>query len=133
MIKLSKELDYTIQFLIALSCQEESAPLSVRQFSKNTTISFLFLQRIACKLREAGIVESTKGVNGGYLLSKTLAELTLKDISEIIDGGTNIVECFKYNRNCKMLAGCKSVSVFQKINVDLLNYLSTITLDKYVA
>ncbi|MCF6276460.1 MAG: Rrf2 family transcriptional regulator [Candidatus Magasanikbacteria bacterium] len=133
MIKLSKELDYTIQFLIALSRQEENAPLSVRKFSKNTTISFLFLQRIAGKLREAEIVKSTKGVNGGYVLLKQLNELTLKDISEIIDGEQSIVECFKYNRNCKMVAECQTISVFQKINIDILNYLSSVTIDKYVA
>ena len=67
---LTKETDYAIQFALALKESDKDWPLSLKEFAKASGISFLFLQRIAKKLKEAGLIKSRLGADGGYWLGR---------------------------------------------------------------
>ena len=131
MVKLSKQADYAIQFLLELAGQTDNAPLSLRKFSKDSNISFLFLQRIAGKLREADFVNSIQGPRGGYVLAKSVSEISLADIARVVDGEFNTIDCIKYNKKCALVHMCTKQGALNQINRDILNYLQNLTIDKY--
>ena len=87
----TKESDYAIQLLSMLA--QSQAPVSLRQFAERSRISFLFLQRIARKLRAAGLIEATQGRDGGYRLTRQAEQITLKEIADAIEGATATVAC----------------------------------------
>lgn len=106
MIAISKQVEYAIEFVLRLSKLDDGEVLSLRQFSSESTISFLFLQRIARSLKLAGIVTSTKGTKGGYALLQPLSELNLLSLAQAIDEAPAVVPCIKSDYSCDKEATC---------------------------
>ena len=134
MLQFTKEVDYGIQFIFALSSLKKEELLSLRNFSKDTKISFLFLQRIAKKLREAGLVESTKGACGGYRLAIDYKNITVKEIVEALEGEYAVANCLKSNCGCKCdhADTCCSKKVFKAVNDKLKKYLKELKLSDII-
>ncbi len=126
MLQFNKELDYALQLLCVLDEVESGKCLSLRQFSHDRGISFLFLQRIARKLRQAGVIRSTQGACGGYMLDKDLKKLSLKQLIEIIDGPYAVMDCLRSDCSCANLKICQTHRIFKKINSSLTDYLENI-------
>ncbi len=79
-------------------------PLSLRDVAARTGVSFLFLQKIAGKLRRANIIKAEKGSAGGYYLIMPANKLALKMIVEAVEGKGGVVACLSKNKEC----GCNS-------------------------
>ena len=131
MLQFTKEVDYGLQFIIKLSENMQNL-VSLREFSEESKISFLFMQRIVKKLREANLIESTKGSKGGYKLTKTPNKISLRKIVEAIEGEYAVVNCLKKNCHCSRESKCKSKEIFQGINLYLIKYLDSISLDEAI-
>lgn len=93
MFSIRRETDYAIKLLKALSQSKRDTVMSLNKISKNTKISFLFLQKIARKLRLAGLIEAHQGVEGGYRLKIESKKISLKKIIEATEGKCCIIAC----------------------------------------
>lgn len=130
MLQFTKEVDYAIQLVFALSGLKKSELLSLKKFSKEAKISFLFLQRIAKKLREAGLIESVKGASGGYKLAINFRKITVIEIVQALEGSCEIAGCLKAEckGNCSREEICFSRKVFKTINEKICQYLKNLKL-----
>jgi len=132
MLQFTKEVDYGLQLVITLAKGSRGDLLSLRTFSKDSEISFLFLQRIAKKLKDANIIEATKGAQGGYMLKKNPLKISLKEIIEALEGNYAIIHCLRGKCGCKREKKCESRKVFKKINSHLVDYLEKTRLADFV-
>lgn len=128
MLQFNKELDYGLQLIFALAILKKGELLGLRKFSEEKGISFLFLQRIARKLRQGEIIQSAKGATGGYYLNKNLDKINLKDLVEVLDGQYMVVDCLKASCVCAKAKSCITHKVFKKINHSLVECLEKIKL-----
>ena len=80
-------------------------PVSLRDISLRQGISILYLEQIFLKLKKHNIVNSLRGINGGYKLIKDPADLKLSDIFKAVDEKVKTVNC---NKNSKK--GCNGKS-----------------------
>jgi len=125
MITISKQIDYALQFLIALSELKKGETLSLRKFSKESNISFLFLQRIARSLKKAKIIDAGRGVHGGYFLLREPKKITVLELLEAVEGPFGVVSCIKGNKkHCDRMKVCTARKLFNKINEELEEILS---------
>lgn len=124
MIKLSKQADYALQLLIALSKLEDGELLGLKKFSKESTISFLFLQKIVRPLRESGLVKSVQGKNGGYMLERDINEVSIKEVIDAVDGQYGLSECVK--KGCVHEQRCGLKTGLDKMNRQIVNYMETL-------
>lgn len=90
---LNKEIDYALQLMSALREHGEAAPLSLKSFAKDAGISFLFLQRIVSKLKDARLVRARLGASGGYYLARPADHVNLAQVISAIDGSFGVVPC----------------------------------------
>ncbi len=127
MVKISKQVDYAIQFLMKLAVDTDST-ISLRQFSSDHNISFLFMQKIAKKLREAKLVISYRGAHGGYGLNKAPETVSLIDIIESVEGPYNITECITNGVSCKKIETCNAKKPLVDIQIQITNYLKSTNL-----
>ncbi len=127
MIQISKQVDYAIQFLLALRSLPEGNYLSVRQFAKERNISFLFLQNIVRLLRQGGLVRATKGVQGGYRLAVSAQEINLYTITHALHGEYRTVPCMNCG-SCPVAKTCTSKEFFSEFQKDMLALMQTYTL-----
>ena len=95
MIKISRQVDYALQFLLRLHRAKPGELVSLKTFCTESSISFLFLQKIARQLRQAGLIEAGKGPSGGYRLTKSLESLSLKTLIEALDQDAGATACLR--------------------------------------
>lgn len=128
---LNRQTDYALQFLSALARLKEGESLPLSVFAKKGRVSFLFMQRIAGKLRTANLVEAGRGRSGGYKLTKSPAAITVLDVAQALEGDMAVVPCLKTaDTSCPHQAVCMTRTNFHTINAYIQQYLKTITLSE---
>jgi Rrf2 family protein len=89
---LTKETDYAIRALVHVAAApDRSATAST--ISEQEGIPWLFLRRVLQKLAAAGVLRSTKGRGGGFLLIKRLERITMLDVIQVFQGEVEINQC----------------------------------------
>lgn len=94
---LTRECDYAVRIIRALGSGEI---INVQEISVAENISVQITYKLARKLEKAGIIQSFRGVKGGYALKKELGQITLYDIFIAVDQKLLITECTKHDYVC---------------------------------
>ena len=131
MISINRQSDYAIQLVVALSKVSEETPLSLKKFSIESNISFLFLQRIARMLKSSGIIDSSRGMYGGYFLIKDINKITVKQVMEAVEGPFGVTACFR-GHTCPRAKTCTSKQVLNSLNTNLDKMLSKMVIGEYI-
>ncbi len=129
MLNLRKETECGIQLLKFLSKNQKEVS-SLKDISEKIGISFLFLQKIARKLKIAGFIGARQGMMGGYVLLKDPKKLSLKDIVGVLEDKCLLLSCL--DKNCKKLCskikGCKTRVKLGKLNKQIEKMMEDIKL-----
>ncbi len=99
-MKISAKTDYACRALLELALHwPNPIPVKVETISERQKVPMKFLIHILIRLKELGLVESTRGKKGGYLLSKSPQEIKLSDLAKpfLEIGMENIVNKVKAN------------------------------------
>lgn len=86
MMKISKKCEYALGAILELAMRQGHSPLKTPEIAKAQGVSTRFLEVILNELKHGGFVESKRGNEGGYLLSKSAHKLTVGDIIQYIEG-----------------------------------------------
>ncbi len=123
-MKLTTKGQYAIQAMIdiAVHCTKSTHPISLREIAQSQSIPLPFLEQIAIKLRRAGLVRSTRGPSGGYVLSKDKKQISLADIIQAVEGTINVSP----NTENKFEV---THQLWQKLNRSIYTMLKSITLE----
>jgi Rrf2 family protein len=85
-MRLSAKAQYACVAMVELACSHgDKNPVHLKNIAENHGISQRFLVQILLQLKGAGLVDSTRGAMGGYLLARAPAEISLADIIHAID------------------------------------------------
>jgi Rrf2 family transcriptional regulator, cysteine metabolism repressor len=85
-MRLSAKAQYACIAMVDLACSHgDPNPVHLKHIADKHGISQRFLVQILLQLKGAGLVESTRGATGGYLLAKPPGQITLADIVHAID------------------------------------------------
>ena len=92
-MKLNQATDYAIRSVLHLSGLPFGQVVEAKLIAEEENIPTRFLLKIMRLLTQAGIVESYRGVNGGYALARQPSEITMLDVVEAIEGPIAINRC----------------------------------------
>src|SRR4029078_10711193 len=94
-MKLSVRGEYALRALLVLArdYQDDDSVVRIQEISKRQNIPKRFLEQILNDLKSAGVVESKRGVAGGYRLRRPPQRITLADIIRHIEGPLAPVSC----------------------------------------
>src|SRR5437763_1674976 len=85
-MRLSAKAQYACVAMVELACNYgEHNPVHLKNVAADHGISQRFLVQILLQLKSAGLVDSTRGAMGGYLLAKPPSKISLADIIHAID------------------------------------------------
>jgi Rrf2 family protein len=85
-VRISAKTDYALRAAIELAAVASDDPVKGEAIATAQGIPLRFLENILGDLRNAGVVESRRGVDGGYLLARPPAQITLADVIRAVDG-----------------------------------------------
>ncbi len=130
-MKLSTRARYGVRLMLALAKNYGQGSVFLREVAKSEEISEKYLSQIIIPLRGAGLVSSSRGVHGGYTLSKSPAEITLQQIVEPLEGDC-LVDCVKNPATCARVPTCASRDVWALLGGKISETLNAITLEQLV-
>lgn len=116
-MRITQEADYALRICVQLAQTE--FPVGAPQLSSDLSVPLRFTSKILRKLMLAGVVSSTRGVNGGFSLKKTANELSLRRVIEAVDGAIAIRHCLAQRHNCSFQpekSKCRFHRVFEELN-----------------
>jgi len=85
-MRLSAKADYALRAAAELAASTDGAPVKTEQIAAAQAIPPRFLESILLQLRNAGLVRSQRGAEGGYWLARPAAEITLADVIRVVEG-----------------------------------------------
>ncbi len=96
---LTREYDYAVRIMRALS---DGKMRPVSEISKMEEITVQHTYKIARLLEKAGLIETHRGVNGGYSLNADLSQVSLYDILEAVDQKVLVSNCTGCEVHCDL-------------------------------
>lgn len=99
-MKLNQATDYAFRAVLYLSGLPRGQVVEAKLIAEEQHIPIRFLLKIFRLLTRAGIVESYRGVSGGYALAKSPGEITLKDVVEAVEGPVEVNRCLIAPEEC---------------------------------
>ena len=77
-MKVSTKGRYALRFLINIASRTDGKPVSIKDVAAQEEISEKYLEQITSVLNSGGLVKSTRGPQGGYLLRKAPEDITVE-------------------------------------------------------
>lgn len=85
-MKISQKGLYALQAMIMLANHQQQGAIKIHDIAVEEGLPEKFLEIILIELKNARIVESTRGARGGYQLRRAPADIRLSEIIRVIDG-----------------------------------------------
>jgi Rrf2 family transcriptional regulator, cysteine metabolism repressor len=99
----STKAEYGVRLMVELGRQQGSDPVSLSSVAEAERLPLSYLEHLVAKLRNAGLVTSTRGAHGGYRLARSAAEITMDEVVEALEGQIAPMECFHETPEGKVL------------------------------
>lgn len=122
---LSTTSEYALRALACLAGQPPGTALLGRDLAKTAEIPANYLSKILLTLRNAELVDTTRGSGGGYRLHKPADEIFLIDIVELFDGmSRSDPACFlQHQKRCSSSSSCSAHVLWADVQAKYLGFL----------
>jgi len=124
-MRLSTKSRFAVTAMIDVALREDRGPVSLAAISERHHISLSYLEQLFSKLRQQGLVESTRGPGGGYSLARNAEKISMADIVGAVDAtaedeapgeaGSWMNSELWSSLNAKMLAHLQSITLRQLV------------------
>lgn len=86
MISITSKSPYALSALLELYRYGDRAPVPIAELARRRDIPVQFLEQLFATLRRGGILRSQRGVKGGYSFARPPQEITVLELTELLDG-----------------------------------------------
>ncbi len=129
----STSTQYALRALIHLAIVNGSGPVLVREIAAAENVPKQFLSKILHTLRTRGLVESTKGPGGGFVLARSRKSIRVSEVIEALDGPTQFDRsCILGLEECSDTAPCALHDAWKQFREEYVKSITSLTLDDLV-
>lgn len=133
MLRLTKKADYALIAMKHLATRSDGASASAREIAEHYDIPVELLAKVLQRLARRSLVTSHQGTRGGYRLSRPVAQISVADIIQAIDGPLTVTACSTEDDNCGQYAKCSVRDPLWKIKDRIMSALTTCSLQEISA
>ena len=131
MLRITRQTDYGIVIMSLFSGKDPENVLSARDMARETNLPLPTVSKILKSLTRGGLLDSTRGVKGGYSLARASDAISVANIIEAIEGPIALTDCLdQSNRDCMIADSCPCKSNWARINDAVKAALETIPLQQ---
>jgi len=127
MLRISKLTDYATVILARLAAEPERR-FTAAQIAAETHLAAPTVSKLLKQLHRQGLVVSTRGSAGGYLLSRPASEISAAQILDALEGPVALTECAGSASHCGIERICRVGHSWQRVNVAIRRSLQEISL-----
>lgn len=130
-MSITKNTEYALRALYEIAEAGNEKPVNRKYISKKQKISEPFLEKIFIPLQKAGIIDSIRGPGGGFVLRKDASDITVWDVFCAVDSKAQFYgKCATISKEeCELLKECKVKYIWAKINRDMKDSMTNISLE----
>ena len=130
-MKLNQATDYAFRMILHLSVLPFGTKITGAELAKAQKIPDRFLLKIMRSLTAAKIMQSYRGVDGGFALLRKPKDINLYEVIEAVEGPAALQKCLYDVQSCTKECGgnCSVHSAFAKIQKNLSNELKAVNFE----
>jgi FeS assembly SUF system regulator len=96
--------------------------------AERTHIAAPTVSKLLKQLQRAGLVTSTRGLHGGYQLSRPATQISAAQILDALEGPMALTDCAAGHGNCEIEDSCRVSRVWQRLNLAMRRALYDVSL-----
>ncbi len=131
-MKVSTKGRYGVRFMVDLAIHGNNGLVTLKEVAKRQGISEKYLWQVAAPLKAAGLVSAAVGLKGGYSLARPASEITLKDVLDILEGGSALVDCVSCPEGCDRHGDCVAREMWVELSNKINRAMEEIKLSQMV-
>ncbi len=120
---ITRATEYAVRAVIFLAQQQKDSIVLKKDICRTQEVTPAFLTKIFQPLIKAGIVNSQRGVGGGFLLAKDPSEINMLDILEAEEGKLKLNHCLIDTDFCQRDAYCAAHEVWYNAQHEMAEVL----------
>ena len=131
MLKINRQTDYAVRIILALARKGEGVRLSSGQIRHEMLIPQALMSRIVAQLARAELIRTFPGREGGLMLRRPAAQITLRDVVEAFEGPILLSECLqaKGEDDCPFRTNCPVSPKWGRVQVAMMREMAAITFE----
>ncbi|MCW9012497.1 MAG: Rrf2 family transcriptional regulator [Gammaproteobacteria bacterium] len=126
-MRLTTKGRYAVTAALDLSFHQHKGPVSLADISERQGISLSYLEQLFARLRRNGVVNSTRGPGGGYMLDREPEDVSIAEIILAVDESYDATNCSDAG-NCSNNHQCLTHDLWHELSQEIHGFLSSISL-----
>jgi Rrf2 family protein len=131
-VVITRATEYAIRTVIFLAQQPPDEIVLKKDICRTQDVTPAFLTKILQPLIKVGIVNSQRGVGGGFLLAKDPAEITLLDILQAEEGPLKLNHCLVEEDVCQRESHCSAHDIWAEAQGKMIEVLQGYSVEELV-
>ena len=128
-MKISTRGRYALRMMLDIALHSDEGSISLKSIAQRQEISVKYLEQIVTPLSRGGLLQATRGAQGGYRLNRLPEDYTVGEILRTIGGSLAPVACLDSGEAyCQRIGQCVTVEVYRRIDEAIDNVVDGITL-----
>ena len=127
MLRISKLTDYATVILATMAAAPQRLQTAT-ELAERTHIAAPTVSKLLKQLQRAGLVTSTRGLHGGYLLARPPAQISAATILDALEGPLAVTDCSAGHGQCGIEDSCRVSRSWQRLNLAIRRSLQEVSL-----
>ncbi len=129
-MRLTSKGRYAVRAMLDLTANSNGNPVRLQEISTRQNISLHYLEQLFRKLRNGQAVKSVRGPGGGYVLSRSMDEITIKDVLDCVGENINPAKDIEGSESLtsNSVEYYLSRNYFSNLSIIMKEYLQTTSL-----
>jgi Rrf2 family iron-sulfur cluster assembly transcriptional regulator len=131
-MQISTKTGYALRALAELAWDDSPKPISIKTICQKHNLPVKYIEQLFRKLKTHGLIISTHGAKGGYVLAKPATLISLSDIMHAVDEDFFATYCdVAKNEFCEGLP-CGFRTLWDEIKGNMNSYFDSLKLDEII-
>ncbi len=116
-MQVPQRSQYALRAVFELAKRFGQGPVKIADIAEAQAIPPRFLEVILSNLKQAGFLDSRRGSEGGYLLTRRPEEVSVGDVIGYLQGDASPVDCIAggSKKRCPLYGDCVFLPMWQKV------------------
>lgn len=136
-MRLTTKSRYGTRLIIDIALNAKNGPVRLSEISKRQSISLKYLEKLIRTLKKAGFVKSLRGPYGGYLLAKSVEDISVGDVVRVLEGSEAITDCSEVDNDkicgvCSRAGECLTQWIWMETSKAMFEKLDSFNIGKLI-
>jgi Rrf2 family transcriptional regulator, cysteine metabolism repressor len=131
-VHFSTRGEYGVRMMVELARHHGAGPISLTEMADHEALPRPYLEQLVVSLREAGLVQSTRGAHGGYELTREPSEIRMGEVIRALEGPIAPMVCASEDPAhagiCERMGFCNVNHLWVTVRTAISTALDSITL-----